>query len=900
MSEPGSPLEEALACYFEEIEAGQAPDLGSICGGDADLERRLREALDAEPDLLNVLERSAAEGDRPGLERETIVGDFQLLREIGRGGMGTVFLAEQRSLRRIVALKILDGSVLQDRTARLRFERESLLTAALDHPNIVPVYAVGEEGEQPFLAMKFLRGPSLAELPEAPEIEDATRWFRDVARALDAAHRAGVVHRDVKPDNILLDDGRAYLVDFGLAKSVHDQTLTKANAVPGTLSYLAPELLARGSGAAMLSPASDLYALGVSIVEVVARRPLFDVTEPEHLIARILDSDPEPMRLDRRFRSLELVTQKCLRKSPGARYQSAAEVADDLDRVLRGESVLARRESLVDRVVRRARRHPRSTGAWLVALLVFSVTAALLLDHRASLRAEWSDRVRFAQAAFDDGRHREVIERLEGYEGDDRGIVEGLVHRSRLALVKDRLLERCMGQSGLFVGNQNLALVGEARELGLLESEPRAALSLFAFAAIHRGDLTAAATQIAALDEATGGDRPSRTSVALGDLRDFKHASSELPTLDQGAGFVELVVGSIALRWAGRRLDEMRPELDRLTAIAPRDWRVGVLVASTLLSEGRAAEASRLLSAFEGGETQRPQLLRLRAICALRRRQFSQARAILAEIPFENWGGQEVYLDLRSLLIEGSERGDRSLFEARLEELQRTHPETFEFRRVEAEGMLLVAATSSEALERLESVVSEAPDRMNRELAAVTMFEWTERFSEPIELVRHSLLREIRDPVLRARIDLRAAEGTDRGRTEAVSLDFLRPWRRYRPIAFRLAVLWLRATVADVLAVGHPSQLPKERQQHFGRRAGRIELMEARSVVDWTLERWREGDISAPDSDVADLISAHLILSARLGDAESVRRLSEWAIDRLETEANRQRLRGVAQALSRR
>jgi serine/threonine-protein kinase len=263
-------------------------------------------------------------------------GDFTLLEEVGHGGMGIVYRARQTSLHRTVAVKVIQ------RGERARFQFEAEAAAKLDHPNIVPVYAVGEQDGQPYLCMKYVEGTTLARLvadhPLPPR--EAARYVAQVARAVQFAHDNGILHRDLKPANVLIDrQGRPFVSDFGLAKQVAGgPQLTLSNTIVGTPSYMPPEQASGGRG--RLSPASDVYSLGAVLYELLTGRPPFKAATPVDTLLLVLDQEPVPPRqLNPQVdRGLELICLKCLQKHADLRYPSAAALADDLDRFLNDET----------------------------------------------------------------------------------------------------------------------------------------------------------------------------------------------------------------------------------------------------------------------------------------------------------------------------------------------------------------------------------------------------------------------------------------------------------------------------------------------------------------------------------------------------------------------------------
>ncbi|MBY0231794.1 MAG: serine/threonine protein kinase, partial [Gemmataceae bacterium] len=289
----------------------------------------------------------------------TSLPGYEILRELGRGGMGAAYLARQVALSRQVVVKVLLAGPRACTAERARFRAEALAAAALSHPNIVQVIEVGEQDGQPFLSMEHLEGGSLAQrLSRAPQpAAEATRLVGTLARAVQHALDKGIIHRDLKPANVLLaDDGTPKVADFGLARRLEGEGQTKTGDVLGTPSYMPPEQ-ARGSA---VGPLADVYALGAVLHEMLTGRPPFLGATPWDTLAQVMSADPvPPRRLNPSVpRDLETVCLKCLQKEPARRYPSAAALADDLGRFLRGESVLARPIGGGERLWRACRRNP--------------------------------------------------------------------------------------------------------------------------------------------------------------------------------------------------------------------------------------------------------------------------------------------------------------------------------------------------------------------------------------------------------------------------------------------------------------------------------------------------------------------------------------------------------------
>lgn len=279
------------------------------------------------------------------------LGDYRLTDEVGRGGMGIVYRAHQQSLDRPAAVKLILRGALASEVDQKRFRSEAEAVAQLEHPCVVPIYEVGVHQGQLFFSMPYIDGQTLAQRLEHGPLPDreAARIVRDVARAIDYAHRRGVVHRDLKPANILLDAvGRVHVTDFGLAKRLGDdpaasgRSLTATGAILGTPAYMAPEQAAGSRGE--VGALTDVYSLGAILYALVTGRPPFQGPTAVDTVLLLLEQEPAPPRmLNRRVdRDLEMIILRCLQKPGELRYASAEAVADDLQAFLRSEPIAAR------------------------------------------------------------------------------------------------------------------------------------------------------------------------------------------------------------------------------------------------------------------------------------------------------------------------------------------------------------------------------------------------------------------------------------------------------------------------------------------------------------------------------------------------------------------------------
>lgn len=315
-----------------------------------------------------------------------VVAGYEILGLLGQGGMGAVYKARDIHLNRIVALKTIIGGAFAAPSERERFRREAEAIAHLDHPNIVPVYEVGEEAGVPYFSMKYYAGGSLAEHKREPSSEPRTvaRLVESTARAIHHAHQRGILHRDLKPSNVLLDEnGRPHVADFGLAKRFEPGAgPADVSIVAGTPAYMAPE---QAAAPGELTTASDIYGLGVILYELLCGAPPFDGDSPLAILRKLQEESPPKLttRNPRVPRDLETIAFKCLEKDPRRRYESAQELADDLARWQSGKPIVARPVPAWEWAWRGVRRHP--VIAALTTLSVAAVTlfvATLVISNR--------------------------------------------------------------------------------------------------------------------------------------------------------------------------------------------------------------------------------------------------------------------------------------------------------------------------------------------------------------------------------------------------------------------------------------------------------------------------------------------------------------------------------------
>lgn len=323
---------------------------------------------------------------RNGVPNPTVgaVGNYELIEQIGQGGMGVVYKARQLNLNRIVALKLMRSGPWATEAEIKRFRSETTAAATLQHPNVVAIHEVGVHEGRHYFSMDYIAGQSLAEVIHRTPLPAgrAARYVKIIAEAIHHAHQRGILHRDLKPANVLVDtDDQPRVTDFGLAKHVQvDSSLTVSGDAMGTPSYMPPEQAAGKRGE--IGPASDVYSLGAILYDLLTGRPPFRADTPVDTLRQVLDIEPAPPRLINRKvpRDLETICLKCLAKAPGQRYPSAQGLADDLGRFLQQEPIRARPVGWLGRVWRWSRRNPVVAAfcGGMVFLLLMVAWAALV------------------------------------------------------------------------------------------------------------------------------------------------------------------------------------------------------------------------------------------------------------------------------------------------------------------------------------------------------------------------------------------------------------------------------------------------------------------------------------------------------------------------------------------
>ena len=403
--------EERLAVLLEDLTTGPVDQahmrLEKLCLQHADLAGHLRElfatvsvtdAVAMESTIIMGDDRRGepaaeqkgtgpfiTEGFVPGVSSlPAQFGEYELLEEIGRGGMGIVYRAVQKSLQRVVAVKMLLRRDLASHADLTRFRSEAEAAAQLDHPGIVSIFEVGEYQGHPFYSMKYIEGTTLSKRLQNGPIppREGAQILLCVAEAVQAAHTRGVLHRDLKPSNILIDlAGKPHVSDFGLAKRLEgNQTMTHTGAILGTPCYMSPEQAAGSRGD--VGPASDVWSLGAILYQVLVDRPPFQASSPMDTLLAVLEVDPPlPRSINRQVnRDLEMIALKTLQKPQDLRYASAADLAKDLRAFLASEPIAARQGGVLDVVSRllRETHHAVVLENWGLLWMWHSVVVLIL------------------------------------------------------------------------------------------------------------------------------------------------------------------------------------------------------------------------------------------------------------------------------------------------------------------------------------------------------------------------------------------------------------------------------------------------------------------------------------------------------------------------------------------
>ncbi|MFO0881426.1 MAG: tetratricopeptide repeat protein [Gemmataceae bacterium] len=586
------------------------------------------------------------------------IAGYELLEEIGQGGMGVVYKARQVRLDRLVALKMLRTS-LATREDLLRFRTEAEAIARLQHPGIVQVFEIGDQEGQPFLSLEYCAGGSLEkQLAGRPmPAQEAALLTRRLAEAVQAAHDANVIHRDLKPANVLLaEDAFPKITDFGLAKKLGDASLTHPGAIIGTPSYMAPE---QAQGRGMTGVTTDVYALGAILYECLTGRPPFVAGTVFDTLEMVRRYDPAPPRsLNPSVpRDLENICLKCLEKSPARRYAAARDLADDLTRFLEGMPIRARAVGIVERSLKWARRRPTATALAVVSALLVTVLVTAVPLHIIRLRARIQETRLAVEKAMD-----------EKQRADLRAISENRLAEGRAALARGTLATAERAMVSFATAQESIREEDAARdpELRRLREE-----------ATHLR--RQASAELERLMGAGSARVRARRFLALRDEAFFQLYHGLMGVADAGRPRASLEASLRAL--------EIYPELDCLTCDQRQELRTAHLEVLLLVAEATATlesdperlrEALELLdrAAQQGGPQHAVHLRRARYLELLGQREAADRERALARRtppsgPLDYFlRGQERWLagDISSALVDFDRAlvGDPDLFWARM------------------------------------------------------------------------------------------------------------------------------------------------------------------------------------------------------------------------------------------
>ena len=439
-------LTDLLDQYLQGLETGQRPDIAELLSGNEDLQKVFLAYLEKLESLYGVAVRSEGTSVGSTLTVPQQLGEFQMIRPIGRGGMGIVYEALQSSIGRRVALKILPWDRSIDDLQVARFQNEARSAGLLDHPNIVPIFGVGTDQGMHYFAMQFIDGVSLDELLHArlgsadEHTEDGNAkdrrsadlsyqthdrvarsrqslgdwkqcvgWVISIAEALHHAHSQGVIHRDIKPSNLILDHaGRIWVTDFGLARSAKNGSLTTSGDMLGTMRYMSPE---QASGrSALVDGRCDIYSLAATLYEILTLHPVVDAESTVEILQQINDHQFVPLRKRRSDlpRDLESVINKALSYRRDERYDTAEEFAEELRRVIDGRPTKARPPTTFDLVAKFASKHRKTACVMFligaiatVGLSIATITFASLKESEATFAMKAKQKEHLARAVVD-------------------------------------------------------------------------------------------------------------------------------------------------------------------------------------------------------------------------------------------------------------------------------------------------------------------------------------------------------------------------------------------------------------------------------------------------------------------------------------------------------------------
>lgn len=351
---------------------------------------------------------------------------YELLSQIGKGGMGVVYKARQTALNRIVALKQLRHARMADPEDFARFRAEAEAIAQLQHPNIVAIYEIGEHDGVPFFSLEYCSGGTLERRiqQQLPDPRQAAEIVETLARAIAFAHRHRIIHRDLKPSNVLLsEDGVLKIGDFGIAKRLDRADRLQQEELLGTPAYVAPEQI---EGRGPIGPAVDIYALGAILYECLTGRPPFEANTVAEVLLQVRQEEPKPLRDIRPHlpRDLEWICWKCLQKTPTQRYATATELAEDLRNFLDGRPVLARPMTRLEWIWRTCKHYPQTVA--VATIVVLTLALSVFVAAQIALEARLSEREAISRRDAVENVRDQVLERVRVLESENAALAQQL------------------------------------------------------------------------------------------------------------------------------------------------------------------------------------------------------------------------------------------------------------------------------------------------------------------------------------------------------------------------------------------------------------------------------------------------------------------------------------------
>ncbi|MFO1076308.1 MAG: serine/threonine-protein kinase [Planctomycetota bacterium] len=627
----GEVLEQLLATWFQRLDDGERPTAAEHCASHPRLLADFVRLLERAGALDTLLAPEAVPASEPPPQR---LGDFELIAPLGSGGGGEVWLARQSSLQRLVALKFLRPST--DERNRQRLWREAEVAASLDHPGIVPIYAVGSGAERAWIAMKWLPGPALDCIGSPIEATTAARIAAFAARALHEAHQVGIIHRDIKPSNIVLDGDNPCIVDFGLARDSAELTRTTVDGhVSGTLLYMSPEQLRSGGSMSTLDARTDVYSLGATLYELLTGRPPFEGDHPGKVIHQILEADPPPPPADR---DLTTIVLRAMDKDRERRFPSALELAADLERWLAGEPIQSRRTGLAVRAWKLVRRHRRASLLLATAALVALALALSLAWSMRQRHLAFETAVLRVREELGNDRLATAGKLLEPLKATDPGaeVVQRLERELGASSQLERLLDLVQSlPEDSVVSDLQQAIAGI--DVAAMPAHRRTELML-ALPVAHRirGDLDAAHAAAEVLP-------PGRARSALLAMLDSPAGEWDLPPATTA---IEHLFTALAMRLAERPLAERREEIALGIADEPTNARIRLQFAIQRANEGAYESAYDTLRGLFREDGRYPRLVhRLMVFTTIRLQRDAEAATLLAGFeaahPQSDWSAAE-------------------------------------------------------------------------------------------------------------------------------------------------------------------------------------------------------------------------------------------------------------------